>query len=1317
MRDTVTSTGSCSPDETTGTDGPGDPMILINAENGDQPVDFSQDGFAEAVGRALSTLPPASIVGLIAPTGPRLLKAWHGCIAAGHLPVVLQQPTQKLSRLYWSQEIEQSVRTLGVALLLCQNRACAPEGGPPTVLLEDLPAPSPGGGGDLTCDRHARLLQLSSGTTGHRKGVSFSFGDVARHVADYNRVLGLTQDDCIVSWLPLYHDMGFIAAFLTSQIVGCRLVLIDPMRWVQQPELLCDVIERHDGTTCFMPNFAFELMTQRGRLRRLPTMRRWISCSEPSRVATLTRFADAAATPAERIVNCYGMAENIFAVAQGGGLKTQTIDGQPVVSCGRPIPGVEVKLVDGELFIRSAYSMQAYSGGERITDEAGFYGSGDLGEIVDGEIYLTGRKRDVVIHAGQKFLLSDVDHKLDAHAQSGRIASFGIADPALGTDTIACLIEDETFWTKDQDLDSKAAIAREIGVETARVHYVPPRFITKTSSGKVNRVKTAGHWARHLAERDSRRDDQALSARERAEFELRNYFPGLDFGKPIGAQLDSLGALNLALILSRHDPEFHLDPERSVDSYLAPDEATGADDLVIRVVSLCDYEMFGPLLEPIFEGIKRHYRLPIQIRHICVPPAKAILSDLIFTDYFMSRDERFPTEAARIDAYAPLLNVQRHLREASVILVDDMVNLRWPSDAIKCPIINHDFRAGEGAELLAVRWQRYARNHHLLACDVLDAEQLPRAELNETLARLGEYLGVPLVRISFDIESADVCGDWEVRLPWHVGSRDYFKDDLWISYFLVQFYAALDRALERAPLRPGRLVSFIDNTDPAHWCGWQINPKLIDFILDRYDRLLVLGVEASVPYLFNEAQRRGKRVTYRSDFRTDGDYDCVVQLGLWGRPHTDKPLYVVMADQWTNETAHNVPDAVRIACPPRLLHPDGIPAVYRWSGLYATHRGAEPVVPDTAGAEQRSMSRDVVADPGELGIDRDRLAALLQWADQDRAARGLPSCQIAVARHGRLAGVAALGAATTATRYQLFSACKPIVASAAWLLIGEGRLDPSARVIDYIPEFGANGKQAVTVEQVMTHSAGFPHAAMPDWDNFGARLKQFASWTLEWPPGSRFEYHPWSAYWVIADLIERLSGQGFREFIQDRVVGPLGLEDISFGTASGAPDIADMVFIHRPGTPDESGFFDTFNRPEQRAAGSPGSGGIGGAPALALFYQALLCNPGRLWKPDLLADLTGRIRNALPDQDGFPANRSLGLCIAGEGRSQLRRWFGDALPQRAFGKGGAAGAIAWADPDTGLSFAWLSNGVDSDALRQAPHAHELTARALSLVQG
>jgi CubicO group peptidase (beta-lactamase class C family) len=167
---------------------------------------------------------------------------------------------------------------------------------------------------------------------------------------------------------------------------------------------------------------------------------------------------------------------------------------------------------------------------------------------------------------------------------------------------------------------------------------------------------------------------------------------------------------------------------------------------------------------------------------------------------------------------------------------------------------------------------------------------------------------------------------------------------------------------------------------------------------------------------------------------------------------------------------------------------------------------------------------------------------LLAAAEADVTRGWLPACQVAVARDGKLAAFATFGDATDDTRFAVFSATKPIVAAAAWVLMGEGLLDVARPVADYVPEFATHGKHAVTVEQVMLHTAGFPSPTLlAEGAHPVMRRRGFAEWPLEWEPGTRFEYHGVSAHWVLAELIERLGGMDFRDFVEQRVTSPLGL--------------------------------------------------------------------------------------------------------------------------------------------------------------------------------
>jgi CubicO group peptidase (beta-lactamase class C family) len=377
-----------------------------------------------------------------------------------------------------------------------------------------------------------------------------------------------------------------------------------------------------------------------------------------------------------------------------------------------------------------------------------------------------------------------------------------------------------------------------------------------------------------------------------------------------------------------------------------------------------------------------------------------------------------------------------------------------------------------------------------------------------------------------------------------------------------------------------------------------------------------------------------------------------------------------------------------------------------------------------------NISESVVS-PADVGLHAERVDALLTRARREVDEGLLPAAQVAIARDGKLAAFETFGEATADTQFTIFSSTKALVASAVWLLIGEGKIDVSKKVVDYIPEFGTNGKEVITVEQVMLHTSGFPMAPFmaTDFNDRERRLQRFSQWRLNWEPGTAFEYHATSAHWVLAELIERASGKDFREFIRERITGPLGLDGIKIGLpVAEQGNVATIQHVGEAMTPAEmKAMFGVeeipvgevtedaligLNVPEVRAVGIPGGGGIMRACDLALFYQALLHNPGGLWKDDVLRDATSRVRNNFPDRIfQTPANRALGVVIAGDDGLAAQRGFGRTASPRAFGHGGAGGQIGWADPETGISFCYLTNGMDRHQIRQGRRGVALSSLA------
>ena len=355
------------------------------------------------------------------------------------------------------------------------------------------------------------------------------------------------------------------------------------------------------------------------------------------------------------------------------------------------------------------------------------------------------------------------------------------------------------------------------------------------------------------------------------------------------------------------------------------------------------------------------------------------------------------------------------------------------------------------------------------------------------------------------------------------------------------------------------------------------------------------------------------------------------------------------------------------------------------------------------------------------GLSVDKVQELLTRAAKEVDVGLLPAAQIALAKDNKIVLSASFGEAQDNSLTCIFSATKAITSAAAWLLIQEGKLSEDEVVADIIPEFATNEKDQVTVGQLFTHTAGFPMApfAPLEWDDYDARISRFARWRLTWPAGSKFEYHPSSSMWVIAELIERRSGMGYREFVRTRVIDALGLEDIFVGLPAeenyralpcayvGDPltpdDYAKMGMPVPPETEVTEAAILAFNRPDVRAVGVPGGGGFATASALALFYQALLHggnDKATLWPESTLQDVR-RIRSGDFTDALFkkPANRALGLIISG-GDSRRFRGFGRTNSPATFGHNGAGGQLAWADPETGLSLAYVTPGHDRNGIRQ-----------------
>jgi CubicO group peptidase (beta-lactamase class C family) len=353
------------------------------------------------------------------------------------------------------------------------------------------------------------------------------------------------------------------------------------------------------------------------------------------------------------------------------------------------------------------------------------------------------------------------------------------------------------------------------------------------------------------------------------------------------------------------------------------------------------------------------------------------------------------------------------------------------------------------------------------------------------------------------------------------------------------------------------------------------------------------------------------------------------------------------------------------------------------------------------------------ATPSSLGLDPRALDRLQEMITRHLAEGRYPGAQIAVARDGKLAlcrtfGEARLDPTRTPARadslWLLYSNTKVITACAIWILAEQGALRFTDRVAEHLPGFEAHGKGDITIIQLLSHQGGFPNADVPAaaWEDHELLRRAVSDFTLEWTPGSRVHYHSRAAHWVAAVLIEALSKTDYRVFIREQVAEPLGLGDELF---VGLPDAQHhrAVDMHEPGAAGQVKRAEENTAPFRRA-GTPGGGGYATARAMAAFYQ-MLASEGtlagrRLLSPRMVQYVTRSVTEERVDgYMGMPMHRALGPHV--RGTTESIRGLGSLASPRTFGHGGVGSSYCWGDPDSGVSFAYLTNSRVPDPWHSA----------------
>jgi CubicO group peptidase (beta-lactamase class C family) len=349
-----------------------------------------------------------------------------------------------------------------------------------------------------------------------------------------------------------------------------------------------------------------------------------------------------------------------------------------------------------------------------------------------------------------------------------------------------------------------------------------------------------------------------------------------------------------------------------------------------------------------------------------------------------------------------------------------------------------------------------------------------------------------------------------------------------------------------------------------------------------------------------------------------------------------------------------------------------------------------------------------------LGFDARQIARLQMTIERHIAEKRYPGAQIALARNGALAlqsshGHKHTGGAGVAvddrTLWLLYSQTKVLVAAAIWVLAEAGELRYTDRVSDLVPGFEAHGKGDITIFQILSHQGGFPDAEVSDtaWEDHEYLRRQVCDFSLQWVPGSRCDYHPESAHWALAVVIEAVTRRDYRDVVREWVLESIGLSDDLFvGVPEGQHHRISSLY-----EPDEAGgqrLRPRENTPTFWRAGVPGGGGYGTAKGLSAFYQMMLgggtLNGRRLVSQRTIEYVTRNVTGERTDgYMGMPMHRGLGPHL--RGLTPTIRGLGTLASPRTYGHGGVGTSYTWADPDSLVSFAYISNSRVSDPWHSA----------------
>ena len=524
---------------------------LKNGEDDSESISMSQ---IRALALNMSaSLPRDAPVLIMLPQGLSFLSALFGCLYSGAIAVPVPIPAK-----FRGGEILQKILENTRSPLLITNRSTHSKitrwfseellKNVGVVFVEDFNSDEMAGESvNLWDSTKPALLQYTSGTTGNPKGVVITHGNIVANAGFIKSRTNTVEKDCVVSWLPCFHDLGLIGAVFHSIYSNARVVMMSPAHFIQKPVRWFSAITKYNGTITAGPNFAFDHCTARIKPEELESidlssLHSVYNGSEPIQLSTLDNFIERFSSVGFKrtsILNSYGLAESTLAVtiAEKGEITTlrlneRALNGGRVeiceggeftelVSCGQPDPGTKLRIVRketlskcdemeiGEILVSGKTVAAGYYRDKDQTNETfitlgseRFLRTGDLGFLKDGRLFVTGRIKDLIIIRGKNHAPQDIEKTVSESDDSIRRnagAAFSVRQHS--EEKLVIVQELKRSHLRNSDFDKtiariQASVSRDHGIQPNEIVLVQQGVVPKTTSGKIKRAKTRELWRR-----------------------------------------------------------------------------------------------------------------------------------------------------------------------------------------------------------------------------------------------------------------------------------------------------------------------------------------------------------------------------------------------------------------------------------------------------------------------------------------------------------------------------------------------------------------------------------------------------------------------------------------------------------------------------------------------------------------------------------------------------------------------------------------------------------------------------------------------------